>query len=305
MNRILVTGSSGFVASRLIPLLKSSGASVVGIDRIESANTDLVMDICDFSFEKKDFFDGEEFIIINLAAARSDYGLAPQDYLVDNVKAHQAFFYNLDPTKVQYVVHMSSVAAFDGADVLFSYNIGSDDAYRYTKFQQSSIIESWCENNGIRLAVICPSAIYDSTNRIDTNIGVLKRVASLLPVVPHIDVFKTVTNLDVLSDFIIQAVREKTIGKIFAVDWPIKSVTDLMREEVGEEKIFFRMIGLKWILFIFSYIFLLFGVICRRDLKLYPHRVRKLYSDTRYLSNADVNKELYRDFHIAKILGKI
>ena len=88
---VLVTGSSGYVASNLVPYLKQN-ATIFGVDQSLSKHSDLQGSIESSKF--KDFmgqFRGEEIVIINLAAARFDFGATARDYYRLNVECHQIF----------------------------------------------------------------------------------------------------------------------------------------------------------------------------------------------------------------------
>ncbi len=74
VNTVLVTGSSGYVASELIPLLPKC-FSVFGVDNRSSLLTSTVVDISSSDFKSlADEMPAEGVSIINSAAARFDFG---------------------------------------------------------------------------------------------------------------------------------------------------------------------------------------------------------------------------------------
>ena len=94
IKRILITGSSGYVASDLFSHLDGND-SVLGIDKISSKHSHINAGIESTIF--KDYLDqlkGEELIVINLAAARFDFGASAMDYYNQNIKCHQILISN-------------------------------------------------------------------------------------------------------------------------------------------------------------------------------------------------------------------
>ena len=88
-EKILITGSSGYVASDLVVRLNDQ-ASIFGVDKISSEHNHINASIESKIFENYlNQFEGEELIIINLAAARFDFGATAMDYYKQNVECHQ------------------------------------------------------------------------------------------------------------------------------------------------------------------------------------------------------------------------
>ena len=76
--KILITGSSGYVGSFLVPLLKKR-FSVIAVDRVHSQYTDIVNDIADEELHSKLSLE-DDYVVIHCAAARFDYGLKAEIY---------------------------------------------------------------------------------------------------------------------------------------------------------------------------------------------------------------------------------
>ena len=156
------------------------------MDLVDSATVDLALDIGELKGHDKL---PDRVRIINLAAARRfDYGCSPDHYYDRNVEATRKFLEALDGVEVEYFLHVSSVAAFDGEVITYSNDLGCDDAYPVTKYLQERLVVDYCENRNIPLCILYPSAIWTDQARHDTNIGKLQHVVRRLPVLPHIPV---------------------------------------------------------------------------------------------------------------------
>jgi len=293
VSNVVITGSSGFVASFLIPRLKERGYNVFGIDKQEGPFTDLVLDIANTELRIFNIFSGAKFSIVNLAAERYDFGSSANKYFVENVTAHESFFSQQNLEACDFVVHLSSVAAIDGESISYSNLLNCDDAYRSTKFLQAEAVRRGCFDSDVSMVEVLPSAVYDLSPRTDTNIGVLDRVAKHLPVIPRIDIYKSLTNLGVLSDFIIYLLDGRVSGRYLAIDEPVKTVTQLLQERCRANARVVWVPGLPWFLYGLSVIALglyhIFGI----DLKLFPNRVNKLFSDTSYSKVRGVDRRLF------------
>ena len=120
MTRVLVTGSSGYVASDLVPRLKDE-INVFCVDQHFSNYSDLEARIESSEFKNcMDQFIEEEIIIVNLAAARFDFGVTAMDYYKLNVECHDFFTKALSNLNVRKFIHVSSVAALDGRSIPYS-----------------------------------------------------------------------------------------------------------------------------------------------------------------------------------------
>ena len=162
VGKILVTGSSGYVASFLIPNI-SKHMKVFGIDISENNLLNLKCDIAEDSL-KSSLFTKEQTNYC-LAAAGFDFGAVAKDYYNLNVLSHEKFLQSLRGFNVRKFVHVSSVAAFDGKNIRYSDKLNCDDAYRATKYLQEVKIQKWCSENNIELIILYPSAIFSDDPR--------------------------------------------------------------------------------------------------------------------------------------------
>lgn len=282
-STILVTGSSGYVASDLIVRLKRSH-TVLGLDLLPSSNTDLVFDIADtealICLRKKNL---RRLTVINLAAARFDFGVTARDYFKLNVECHRRFLACLGNITVTHFIHISSVASLDGRGIEYTEHLECDDAYRATKYLQEKEIQKWCETKGVKLTIVYPSAIFSDNARSDTNIGKLQSVSKFMPLIPKIEVVKSLTYLPFFSQFITDLAQgDIADGRFLAIEDPSLTVSSLVKIMAGRPtfEIFipFLPYALKWL----AKLLYVVGFFGKFDLKLTPNRVTKLFSDTSY-----------------------
>lgn len=282
-NTIIVTGSSGYVASDLIPRLKKSH-DVLGVDFSPSDNTDILTNIGSQEFrELINNIICEQAMVINLAAARFDFGAAAEDYFDLNVSCHENFLNSLEGINIKKFIHVSSVASFEGRSIDYSDKLNCDDAYRTTKYLQEILIEKWCESRCIELIILYPSAIFSGDPRADTNIGKLQSISKFLPFIPSIDVVKSLTYLPHLSKFILKSVFNKIpIGKYLTIEQPSLTVSEMIQIISIRSIPVVRIFLLQPILNMMASCLYVLGCFGRIDLKLTPNRVVKLFTDTSY-----------------------
>jgi nucleoside-diphosphate-sugar epimerase len=289
-KRILVTGSSGYVASYLIPTL-SKHFSTMGVDLFPSEYTDIVSDISD-NFISTYGLSSSSYIVINLAAARFDFGAKPEEYYKKNITDHINFLKNLESVKVDKFIQISSVAALDGRNIPFSDNLNCDDAYRSTKYLQEELIEKWCKAKNIELTTLYPSAIFSDDPRPDTNIGKLQSISKITPFIPNINVKKSLTYLPSFTKFITDAVLNKIpAGKYLTIEKPTLTVSKMIQIISRRKILLINIPFFENILKLIAYFLYALGGFGKFDLKLMPNRVIKLYSDTSYdgIESQDIN----------------
>src|SRR5437870_5622513 len=87
--RILVTGSSGYIGSRLVPELVAKGHEVVGVDRegpvASKVERMIRADLLDVTAVAR-AVDGVDSVM-HLAAAKGDWGIKADEFFRDNVDA--------------------------------------------------------------------------------------------------------------------------------------------------------------------------------------------------------------------------
>ena len=295
---IFVTGSSGYVGSALVPLIRKTD-ELIGIDLLPSDQTDWVMDIASSGFRiEVSTFSESAISIVNLAAARFDFGTKAGDYYRLNVLAHEKFLRSLSSFNIKKFIHISSVASIDGRKIPYSRDLDCDDAYRSTKFLQEKLIRDWCSKRNIELVVLYPSAIFSVEERSDTNIGKMQKLSRFLPFIPNIGVDKTLTFLPNLSRFILEALKDSlNSGNYLTVEEPVLTVTEMVKILSGGNKRIVNILFFRGFLTGIAYILYVLGGFGKLDLKLTPNRVVKLFSNTSYdVSDLDIDRFCYSTY---------
>jgi nucleoside-diphosphate-sugar epimerase len=310
-KKILLTGASGYIASDLIYRLNSF--QIIGVDLINSENVLCHEDIASKRFKTYiEKYKNTEFIVINLAAARFDFGATADQYYKLNVECHEKFLENISNLPVSKFIHISSVAAIDGSKIVFSSDLSCDDAYRSTKSLQEQCIQKWCKSNKIELYIMYPSAVFSPEQRKDTNIGKLQKISQYVPFIPSIRVKKSLTFLPDFSNFIKGSVYGKIkAGSYLTINEPVLTVTDIIKYlSNNQSKIQLKLPFLKMFLYITSIILYTLSLFGKFDLKLMPNRVKKLFSDTSYdsLEEEHINTTeymIYSGSNLKQILTSI
>jgi hypothetical protein len=256
-------------------------------------HTDIVSDIAAYDLRDKLSSD-DNYISIHCAAARFDYGISADVYFEENVSKTKAFLNTLDTLNISQFIHVSSVAAIDGETIGYNDGLGCDDAYRSTKYLQQFEIIDWCKKNNIPWDVVMPSAIYDEIPRTDTNIGKLQKITLFFPVLPKIEVKKSLTYLPKFCTFIEKRIGAPSGSCFLTIEKPVGTVTQIMRDQAGRKIWSIHVPGLKFGLFLLSWLLLGLAALLRREPMLTPSRVTKLFSDTSYATyDGDIDRTTY------------
>jgi len=288
--QIIITGSSGYVGAYFCNLLKNYYENIKFIDLCKSANANRPFNISNTKIiELLKIDKNVETIVINLAAARSDFGLSAKEYYDLNYEDHRNFLETLNNINVIKFIHISSVAAIDGSKISYSSSLNCDDSYRSTKYLQGELIKDWCKNKNINNINLFPSAIFSDEERSDTNIGKLQIVINKIPILPRIKTKKSLTYLPHFCDFILKSIQgDINNGDYLTIDGPTLGL-DTIISTLNPKSMQIWIPGLNYILLFISFVLYVLGGFGRFDLKLTPNRVKKVFSETSYSKNLPSN----------------
>lgn len=173
---ILVTGSSGFVGSHLVPALQERGHRVTGIDRIPPSSGaepdrfiegDLIhREVLDEGLRNADH-------VFHLAAAKDDWGISREEYFRENVRVTEALLEAAHDHEVYDHVFYSTVAVHGtgpepkAEDAPFAPEI----PYGESKVESEQRYREFAaEHDEAHVLVLRPSAIFGEGQPWRTNV---------------------------------------------------------------------------------------------------------------------------------------
>ena len=176
MRGILVTGSSGYIGSRLVKRLKHDGYRVVGVDRVP-ASADSGLD----EFLQADLLDVERYAhvipsvdqVCHLAAAKGDWGISDDDYHRDNVEATRSLLGAARHAEVKSWIFYSTVSALGPSEIPLDETAPHAPANPYgaSKAECEKLFDEFCKSvPEASVSFIRPSVVFGPENPWNTNI---------------------------------------------------------------------------------------------------------------------------------------
>ena len=172
---ILVTGSSGYIGSRLAGRFDEQGETVHGVDRVPyegSALTDVVTgDLLDPSTLKKTPLEVD--CTCHLAAAKGDWGISEEEYYRDNLEATRKIIEAGRKAGVKDWVFYSTVSTLGPhhEPVDEEADLNAINPYGGSKAEAEKLFHQLAEEDPeARVLIIRPSVVYGPGNPPSTNI---------------------------------------------------------------------------------------------------------------------------------------
>lgn len=174
-TNVLLTGSSGYIGSRLAPRLRDAGYIIRGADR-ESAGTEgldsfVHGDLCDPHIVREAVFGTDR--IVHLAAAKGDWGISEKEYYRDNVEATRMLIEAGKAAGVKDWVFYSTVSVMGPSSAPIGEEAGFQpiNPYGASKAEAEKLFHQLAEEESeARVLIIRPSVVYGPGNPPNTNI---------------------------------------------------------------------------------------------------------------------------------------
>ena len=296
---ILVTGSNGFVGSRLMWELEKLNHNVIGIDISPHCNSkphpETVMgDIRSLEdlkkvqhiFQEKNNSSIE--LIIHCAAAKHDFGISREEYFSHNQYGTQVLLDFAGKANIHKIIYLSSVSVFGHpqgrADEESPYN--PDHPYGESKLGGELLCIEWQKGNPENeLIVLRPAVIYGPHNfaNIYKLINTLHRTPWVT--VGKGDYVKSVVSLDTIIDMILFALSLLKPGyqHFNCVDEPYLTLNELMHIIASNPGFHMpKIIIPEWLAIFIGKLFDIPAKLFSIDLPVNSDRMRKLSTPTNF-----------------------
>jgi nucleoside-diphosphate-sugar epimerase len=171
----LLTGSSGYIGSRLVPDLRKRGHSIQGVDRdvkdVNGLKSFVHGDLCN-PHVAREAADGVDQIL-HLAAAKGDWGISEEEYYRDNVEATRVLIEAGKEAGVKDWVFYSTVSVMGPSHEAIGEQAEFDpiNPYGASKAEAEKLFHQLAEEDPeARVLIIRPSVVYGPGNPDSTNI---------------------------------------------------------------------------------------------------------------------------------------
>lgn len=168
--RILVTGSSGFIARYLIPELAAKGHEIVGVDKREGPDFGRYFHFVFGNILDEDVVFGAmrgTNIVVHLAAEHKDFGVPDRLYEQVNVEGTRTLLRCATECGVDKFVFFSSVAVYGDSLIPTHEELAPspDSPYGRTKLSAERHIEDWVKEATRRESLIVrPTVVFGPHN---------------------------------------------------------------------------------------------------------------------------------------------
>ncbi len=298
---ILITGSNGFVGSKLMWELASKGNSLVGIDISTHCDSKSHPHTQIGDIRKlHDLYQAETFckaklksgidIVIHCAAAKHDFGISEEEYYSHNKFGTEVLLDFMRESKIMKLIYFSTVSVFGHPSQRTDEDgeFAPDHPYGASKLAGELACTRWqIENEERELIVLRPTVIYGPDNfaNMYKMIDMMHRHPWMM--IGKGDYIKSIVSLNNLIDMTLFCISGIHPGVQYynCVDKPYISVKNLM--EIVTQNPAFRMPKLKIPVSLAIGIGKLFDVpakLFNLDLSINSDRMKKLATATDFAS---------------------
>jgi len=290
--KILITGSNGFVGSRLMYYLEEKGFDVWGIDNSIKCNISShpktksgdIRNIEDFEQFAEIDFD----LIIHCAASKHDFGISDEEYFSNNEFGTKVLMKYASQRNIKKIIYYSTVSVYGHQDKICDENSEylSNTVYGDSKFAGEKVIWNWLEEDKKREAItLRPSVIY-GPNNFANMYNLIKQMHKfhwfMIGDGNHIKSMVALENMIDMTYFSIKHLKPG-IENFNCIDKPyltVKQLMEIMANNVGFKipKIYIPMMIAVFI----GKIFDILGKLLKKDLPINSDRMKKFGTSTDY-----------------------
>lgn len=173
--KILVTGASGYIGSKVCRLLSEAGHSVMGLDREAAKHGWTEQFICCDLLDVAVYRDQLAGVdaIHHLAAAKGDWGISREEYFRDNLEATRALLSVAEGHAIEDWIFYSTVSVLGPSDTALSESAKRQpkNPYGESKAECEALFEDYVKRiPAARVVFIRPSVVFGPENPWNTNI---------------------------------------------------------------------------------------------------------------------------------------
>lgn len=237
--RVLVTGSSGYIGSRLAGRLKAEGYTVVGVDRKrdEAGRLDRFVhgDLAEAETRRAALKNVD--LILHLAAAKDDWGIDDETFHFENYEVTRRLLADANERGIRRWFFYSSVAAIGPSDEPLDEEapLTPNEAYGVSKARAEALFREKVEGErDFSCTILRPSIVFGPGNFHYTNVYRLIeaiRTHQFL-MVGDGGAIKTTSYIENVVEATLFLMRQMTSGMqtYNYVDWPVRPTADLVSD---------------------------------------------------------------------------
>ena len=292
---ILITGTTGFVGSKLIFHLEKEGHNVFGVDKEEEQKQTFSIHKNNKKFDLNGDFNEYPFknenieCVLHCAAEKSDFAVSEEGYKLNNVEATKGAVKLANFHQAEYMIYISTVSAYghknEPADETADFI--PDNPYGQTKYDGELICEEWVNSQkDNKLTILRPSVIYgikNYANMYNLMYFLLKRSYVMVGKGENIKSMVALDNFIDMITLFCNKIPDDKISAFNCIDKPYMKVNEIMGvvSKVEGYKKPFLNIPL-WLAFLLTSPFESLSRLLRKDLKINWNRLYKLSASTDY-----------------------
>lgn len=312
--KILITGATGFVGSRLMWFLEEKGHKVLGMDisdhclRAKHPKTRQgdIRNIDDFT----PFLNQDIDLLIHCAASKHDFGISSDEYYSNNEMGTEVVMEFATQEKIKKIIYFSTVSAYGHKAVPCGEDgpLFPDNEYGASKLAGEKVIEKfYAQDKSMEIFFLRPSIIYGPHNFANMYNLIAMQNRKLWATIGKGQHIKSMVSLENLIDMVYWCFDRFQPGiQIYnTLDKPYISVKELMTI-IASHPGFSRptiQVPLGFVLSV-GKIFDLAAKVLQKDLPINSDRMQKFATSTEYYSEKIRNDGYVQQHTIEEQLSK-